>query len=332
MFTKRTLILNSLNEDLHKAVVSFEKSADRLKGNLRLYNFKEEPKGVLTLGLLLAGEVYKAGLTKIAGNIYECSCEIKKEISDFTCALVNSYNGEIKPLLIGSSNGASSKSAETRLASCLGVLQKKDMQEVKRILDKENIDLEENIDEIVEQNMGSACEENCILCPYKKAFFEEDNESREEKEITKEESCEEIICENLSKNQEKSQKIIKNSHIFDEKETNNIFYEEISEQLNSLFEKYQAEKTLENIISNSKWVRIDYEDSGMYYVVGLIYENEKVKYICYGVPGIWAENCPEELNGLAEWLPLDENDPHGKGYWISYQDATSGENIKIEVV
>ena len=308
MFTKRTLILNSLNEDLHKAVVSFEKSADRLKGNLRLYNFKEEPKGVLTLGLLLAGEVYKAGLTKIAGNIYECSCEIKKEISDFTCALVNSYNGEIKPLLIGSSNGASSKSAETRLASCLGVLQKKDMQEVKKILDKENIDLEENIDEIVDQNMGSACEENCILCPYKKAFFEEDNESREENEI------------------------IKNSQIFEEKEENNIFYEEISGQLNSLFEKYQAEKTLENIISNSKWVRIDYEDSGMYYVVGLIYENEKVKYICYGVPGIWAENCPEELNGLAEWLPLDENDPHGKGYWISYQDATSGENIKIEVV
>ena len=181
MFTKRTIILNSVENNLNKAVVSLEKNGNEIKGSVRLYNFKTEPNGVLTLGILSDGEVYKAGLTRVGNNQYEFLSAVNKPIGEFTCALVNSYNGEIKPLLLGSSNGASSQSAETRLASSLGVLQKKSMDAVKKILDENKIELEDDAEEIIDEEMKKSCDENCFLCPYKKAFYNDEQKEIKEK-------------------------------------------------------------------------------------------------------------------------------------------------------
>ena len=90
------------------------------------------------------------------------------------------------------------------------------------------------------------------------------------------------------------------------------------------------EELLEQIIPFSKWVKIENEDGDNYYVLGLIYENDQVKYICYGVPGMYSENPPEELKGYAEWLPIDSTKEKEFGYWITYQDAQSGENVKAD--
>ena len=366
MFTKRTIILNSVEGNLNKAVLSLEKNGQQIKGSVRLYNFKEEPSGVLTLGILSSGEVYKAGLTKTAMNNYEFVSAINKPIDEFTCALVNSYKGEIKPLLVGSSNGASLQSAEVRLASSLGVLQKKSMESVKKILDENHIDLEEDVDEIIEQEMKKSCDENCFLCPYKKAFYDAENEIKTNKneqhseEFSQQNSYAENVLEEKSfdnlkekdsifaEKQENSLKNNEKTRIYSEKsdfnsendltktseedDKNLTFYEEIKEQLGLLFSKYEDAKDLEDIIPNSKFVKIDYDEDGQFYVVGLIYEDDEIKYICYGVPGVWSKECPKELNGLSQWLPLNEDDPQGRGYWLSYQDAGNGENIKIEVV
>ncbi len=344
MFTKRTIILNSVENNLNKAVVSLEKFGEQIKGAVRLYNFKNEPNGVLTLGILSNGEVYKAGLTKVALNQYEFSSFINKPMEEFTCALVNSFNGEIKPLLIGSSNGASSQSAEVRLASSLGVLQKKSMDAVKKILDENQINLEDDAEEVIDEEMKK-CDENCFLCPYKKAFYNEDENRKNSNLDHNINNIEENLNE-IDKNNEKTQVASKKTFdvidksgeqenkygepIKDDKKLS--FYDEIKEQLGLLFSKYEDAKELEDIIPNSKFVRIDYDENGQFYVVGLIYEDGEIKYICYGVPGVWSENCPDELNGLSQWLPLNENEPKGKGYWLSYQDAGNGENIKIEVV
>ena len=339
MFTKRTIILNSVEHDLHKAVISLERTGEQLKGSVKLYNFKEEPKGVLTLGILCDGEVYKAGLNRIALNQYQFNTYIKNEIKDFTCALVNSYNGEIKPLLIGASNGASSQSAEIRLASSLGALQKKSMDAVKKILDDNQIDLEEDTEQLINDEISKNCDENCFLCPYKKAFYS-DNNIDEEKNVENQACCSvkniEEKYEKDNENLENNSNFEENNEKFEEKDEINedklSFYDEIKEQLGMLFTKYDEAKDLEDIIPNSKFVRIEYDDSGLFYVLGLIYENEQIKYVCYGVPGIYSDECPQELKGLSQWLPLDEGQPQGKGYWLSYQDAQNGENIKIEVV
>ena len=85
-----------------------------------------------------------------------------------------------------------------------------------------------------------------------------------------------------------------------------------------------------SIIPFSKWVKIDYEEKGEYYVVGLMYENDEIKYVCYGVPSIYKEEPPKELNGFCQWLPIDTLKQEGFGYWITYQDAKTGENVKME--
>ena len=68
-----------------------------------------------------------------------------------------------------------------------------------------------------------------------------------------------------------------------------------------------------------------------YYVFGLIKKDEQVRYICYGVPGIYQKTPPRELAGFPSWLPLDSQNFEGFGYWLTYQDADSGESVRAIV-
>ena len=72
------------------------------------------------------------------------------------------------------------------------------------------------------------------------------------------------------------------------------------------------------------------EETGEYYVVGLMYENGEIKYVCYGIPSVYGDEPPKELKGFAQWLPIDSTKSDGFGYWITYQDAETGENVKLE--
>ena len=109
------------------------------------------------------------------------------------------------------------------------------------------------------------------------------------------------------------------------------FYEEIKEQLDILFDRYPEETFLNEVIPNSKWIKVDYDDSGEYYVIGLIYEGQAIKFISYGVPGQFDIAPPSELSGSAQWLPLDPNKAEDLGYWLTYQDAKNGESVEVSV-
>ena len=86
------------------------------------------------------------------------------------------------------------------------------------------------------------------------------------------------------------------------------------------------------MIPNSKWVKVEYEDEGDFYVFGLIYDKDKnVKYVCYGVPAVYEEEPPQELSGEPIWTPIDKQNEKGFGYWLTYQDAETGEPVKIVV-
>lgn len=110
------------------------------------------------------------------------------------------------------------------------------------------------------------------------------------------------------------------------------FFDEISSQLEMLFEKYPVDEVLCDIIPNSKWVKVDYENEGKFYVVGLIYSEDAVKYVCYGFPATWTEKPPVDFNERAQWLPIDVAAPQGQGYWITYQDAQDGEMVKVDII
>ena len=102
------------------------------------------------------------------------------------------------------------------------------------------------------------------------------------------------------------------------------FFELIADQVEDLFDNYPRVDELEELIPNSKWVKIDFENNGNEYVLGLIYDGFNLKYICYGVPGN-KDSVPTHL-GNCQWLPLNPMSPSA-GYWVIYQDAATGDKV-----
>ena len=109
-----------------------------------------------------------------------------------------------------------------------------------------------------------------------------------------------------------------------------IFYERMRDEIDKILSKYPAEKGLEDMIEDSKWVRISYGEGG-FYVFGVLYSGGKPKYICYGVPTKQSATPPQSMEGLASFLPATPEDDKN-GYWVMYQDAETGASIKVNAV
>lgn len=108
------------------------------------------------------------------------------------------------------------------------------------------------------------------------------------------------------------------------------FYARVKLQIDNLFKQNEVDEILQDIIPNGKFCKVKMEEG--YYVFGVIYDDNLPQYICYGIPALKKGEQQKDVQGFSQWLPLDLNDEEGKGYWISYQDANSGENIKVEIV
>jgi len=48
-----------------------------------------------------------------------------------------------------------------------------------------------------------------------------------------------------------------------------------------------------------------------------------VKYVIYGLPGMYSAVPPMSIYGLSKWLP--KKNGQGMGYWLLYIDAETGE-------
>ena len=101
------------------------------------------------------------------------------------------------------------------------------------------------------------------------------------------------------------------------------------EELEQMLNKFPREDALLSVFPDSSWVRINYSDD-KYYVVGVVKEMGREKYICYGVPSEYSENPPEELKGFCSFIPLSVFSVKGDGYFMMFQDAVTGECIKMK--
>lgn len=99
------------------------------------------------------------------------------------------------------------------------------------------------------------------------------------------------------------------------------FYTRVKPQIDKLFKSGQPFPPLESALPNTKWVRVDYDERGRYYLVGLI--GEAPDYLAYGVPGAYASS---PLEG-ADFIPEKADTPTGNGYWVLFQSARTGEEI-----
>ncbi|MBR7159953.1 MAG: hypothetical protein IKD20_02835 [Clostridia bacterium] len=98
------------------------------------------------------------------------------------------------------------------------------------------------------------------------------------------------------------------------------FYYKVRDALEETFVCYPLDDTLSKVIEGSEWVRI--ESGGSYYVVGKVYMEGVLKYICYGLPGDRSMSPPDELANHTQYIPIP--DTKG-GYFVIFQDANTGE-------
>ncbi|MEG1529404.1 MAG: hypothetical protein RR405_03525 [Clostridia bacterium] len=120
----------------------------------------------------------------------------------------------------------------------------------------------------------------------------------------------------------------KNAYVFDEgvRYDGKNFYLAVKPQIDEMFVCYPIEKKLTEAVPNSKWVHIDADDD--FYVVGLLYDNEKPAFICYGIPGKYSIKPPSDLAEMCVWLPTNVEDKYGDGFWVIYQSAVDGTIVK----
>lgn len=100
--------------------------------------------------------------------------------------------------------------------------------------------------------------------------------------------------------------------------------ESLIPQFKYVFENYPIDETLNNLIPNSKFVKIN--ENNNQYSIGAIYDQDEMKYICYAVMCNYNSPAPQELGKHYQWLPLDKEDPLSEGYYIVFQDT---QDLKI---
>ncbi len=337
---KKVIILSSKTDSSIMSILTLEKKNTSVIGTLKSY--KDNLSGNMLLGI-------KTGNTIIKQNIKfnKCKCQfllpsdtnLNGEISS---VLVDTNNDKFEPILWGSIKKEVSK---TEILSNL----RETFARLNPItVGKQTINLkpEENeepspikTDTSPERSPGLSREDfyhtpqfESEVDPippthnepnYSQISMEEELVNREQKEdIAMAMSNPTALFESTDSDIEREIDKELNSSTTEHK-----FYNLIADQIEELFAKYPRENSLEKLIDNSKWCKIDSDIEDKYYVVGMIFQNGDIKYICYGVPGNYGIEPPIEMRDYSQWLPIDVTNPYEEGYWVMYQDASTGENI-----
>ena len=214
-------------------------------------------------------------------------------------------------------------------------------------------DAEKEIDncmqfELVEDDLLEHNFPQCANCKYKDVFYKEKQlqQAKEQLQAIAELQKQELAVNESDTNATENQYINDNIAIFSsnteteinenaEHNTDNnatqmpYYYSLIQSQYEDMFSKYPAFEKLSKIIDNSKWIMVDAIDEP--YIMGIIYENSKPKYLCYGVIQDKKQTPPIELMQSSQWVPFDINNEFGQGAYIMYQSAENGETLTVEV-
>ena len=214
-------------------------------------------------------------------------------------------------------------------------------------------DIEKEIDncmqfELVEDDLLEHNFPQCANCKYKDVFYKEKQlqQAKEQLQAIAELQKQELSVNESDTNVTENQYINDNIAIFSsnteteinenaEHNTDNnatqmpYYYSLIQSQYEDMFSKYPVFEKLSKIIDNSKWIMVDAIDEP--YIMGIIYENSKPKYLCYGVIQDKKQTPPIELMQSSQWVPFDINNEFGQGAYIMYQSAENGETLTVEV-
>lgn len=173
---------------------------------------------------------------------------------------------------------------------------------------------------------SSICWENM-----KNNFFEDENKQEKMAEEKAEEENLQSYIDSVVQATEPLEEKFENVHNY-EQNNNSNFYDRVKKQAENLLNNNKTDELLQEIIPSSKFCKVNFDDESGYYVFGVIFDENEPKYLCYGLPSTYSDKPPKNLDGLYQWLPLNTDDYKGDGYWLMYQRATDGENIKVDVI
>jgi len=105
------------------------------------------------------------------------------------------------------------------------------------------------------------------------------------------------------------------------------YYVNVKGEVDALFEKYPRDTALKDAFSCSEWVRIKGTPTAPEYLVGVVYESGKVRYICYAIAAKEGSAPPDEIKNVCSFVPRSpyrEQD----GFFVIFQSAATGECLK----
>lgn len=233
------------------------------------------------LGVYHNDEVFSANMIE-RNNVYESSFVGDFDIDkDFYCAIIDTSNNNQVILAGGTYSGY--------YFNDFSVFNNIDEVNVKQTkTEYENSCENENKDD-----------EKCKNCKYKEFFY---NSTKQE----------------VPKLEQNTQQTIQTKTEEKEVDAHSIL-NSIIPQFNYIFENYTHNDELMNLIPNSRFVTIN--ENNEEYSIGAIYEENKIKLICYAIKCNYNTSPPEELGKHYQWLPLDKEDPLSEGYYIVFQDS-----------
>lgn len=314
----RTLILGSENKK-EQALLNLKSFGE---SEIKFFNFSNFQNKNFALGIKQGEGVKKIPLT-IKNNL--CKFKLPQGVNlqkNLFCAVVDVSNAFCPEIILSGSNNTN---VENGFIEETFVVKK---PEDSSVLYRE--DSEEDINNLVEKNLqedlNSTYFDCCTKCKYRQAFY---NEGEENNEKFEELNCVNTQIKNDKNNRELNKDCLKNEEDVNEEQN---FYEQVKNQIEALFNKYEQYEELSKVISNSKWVKVNYDNSENFYVLGLIYDEtaDKVNFISYGVPSSNKDVPPEDLKEFAQWLPLENSNEKFLGFWLVYQNALNGETVSVD--
>ncbi len=290
-FYKKTILLKNAKGDSGMALLSIERTNSGVFATIKSYDLKETQN--MVLGLSLNGDaVARQNILFSNGDSYTFKLPNDFDINGKIGAVLVDKGDKVIPIVWGSNSGRATYKED--------IIKMFDDQPT---ISKAN-DQSTTIKTVEKDALQSQTSEPSIV-PEKNT---DNNASLFE---STPEEIEQLIDENI--------------------DDDGDFYSLIKDQLDDLFSRFPHNTTLELLVENSKWVTIDFDGVEKSYVVGLLYDdNGNLNYIAYGVPGSSEIRPPSQIADYSQWLPLDPNSPEGEGYWVMFQNSSTGDSVRLK--
>lgn len=330
----KTIIL-SIDNEKGRGILTLFQEDDLLQCRIRLYNMPKLSR-YCKLGIYHDKQVYSANLLEKNG-VYTSSMVGNFDIDqDFYAAIIDTAN-ENKVILSGGTYAGFFFNEQPIFESELNSnnFQPAEIDENLNLKEETN----QHIFDVVskaepntnlysykkEDTLDYGCDsenEKCKNCKYKEFFYSQNSQFENEQNdllFSKENKDEQTSLAQQLNIQPNKSEIYTDETTQNQNNKTKTILESLIPQFQYVFENYPKDETLNNLIPNSKFVKIEENESS--YSIGAIYDEEQMKYICYAVLCNYNSPAPEELGKHYQWLPLDKEDPLSEGYYIVFQDA-----------